>query len=126
MGSLPLADPEKKKAYNRRWNREHKEWHRAVRVRSRRNIKAAVLAHYGNKCECCGENTQAFLTIDHVNGGGTKHRNGGDGRRKLWIYAWLKRNGFPEGYRILCFNCNCGREANGGICPHQQTGGGGQ
>jgi hypothetical protein len=21
---------------------------------------------------------------------------------------------------VLCFNCNCGRYHNGGICPHKQ------
>jgi hypothetical protein len=21
---------------------------------------------------------------------------------------------------VLCYNCNCGRARNGGVCPHQQ------
>lgn len=22
-------------------------------------------------------------------------------------------------YQLLCFNCNCGRHRNGGVCPHK-------
>ena len=25
----------------------------------------------------------------------------------------------PDTIQILCFNCNCGRARNGGICPHE-------
>ena len=34
------------------------------------------------------------------------------------IYIWLKNNNFPEGFQVLCFNCNCGKARNKGICPH--------
>lgn len=83
------------------------------RVRARQF--AAVLAAYGGACACCGETTPAFLTIDHVDGGGAEHRRevGRD------IYRWLVREGFPDGFRLLCWNCNCGRERNGGMCPHE-------
>jgi hypothetical protein len=35
------------------------------------------------------------------------------------IYRWLISSGFPEGFRVLCHNCN---QAIGlyGFCPHQQ------
>lgn len=42
------------------------------------------------------------LTIDHVKGGGSKHR------RNLGyssIYKRLAREAFPEGYQVLCMNC---------------------
>ena len=35
------------------------------------------------------------------------------------FYLWLKRNNFPPGYQVLCWNCNCGRSINNGICPHK-------
>src|SRR5579859_8227770 len=38
------------------------------------NRKKSVLDHYGWACACCGETVVAFLCIDHVNGGGNKHR----------------------------------------------------
>jgi hypothetical protein len=30
-----------------------------------------------------------------------------------------RREGYPDKYRVLCFNCNSGAGANGGICPHK-------
>lgn len=76
-----------------------------------------MLIHYGGKCACCGEDRHNLLTIDHVNGGGAAHRRA-EGTHT--IYGWLKQNNFPkEGFRVLCFNCNCSRGAYG-FCPHEQ------
>ena len=80
-------------------------------------IKSAVFDHYGHACSCCGEDHPAFLTIDHINGGGNQHRKEIGGAAQL--YPWLVQNSFPDGFRALCFNCNCGRRFTGGICPHQ-------
>lgn len=78
---------------------------------------AAFKAYGGYVCKCCGETEPRFLSIDHVNGGGNEHRKQiGKG---YGIFLWLKRNGYPNGFRILCHNCNLGRQANGGICPHE-------
>lgn len=71
--------------------------------RYRQNLREEVLHHYGNACACCGESHIEFLCVDHVHGGGTKHRKS-LGRKS--IYAWIKQNGFPKGFRILCWNCN--------------------
>jgi hypothetical protein len=79
-----------------------------------RRVKAEVLRYYGESCACCGESRYEFLAIDHINGGGLKHRRE-EGFKS--IYGWLKRKGFPEGFRTLCANCN---SALGyfGFCPH--------
>lgn len=73
--------------------------------------KLEVLGHYGKNgkpvCVVCGENRVLCLTIDHINGGGMKHRKlvtGGSGGSRF--YYWLKRNGYPEGYQTLCMNDN--------------------
>lgn len=86
-----------------------------------RKIKHETMAIYSlglPKCSCCGELNEEFLTIDHINGGGNKHRKslGLIGGRRF--YQWLKKNGYPSGYRVLCFNCNM---AFGlfNYCPHQ-------
>lgn len=73
----------------------------------------------GAVCKCCGETGFEFLTIDHIDGRGAEHRKeiGGTSRN---ICAWLKRNGFPPGFQILCYNCNIARHWNGGICPHKR------
>jgi hypothetical protein len=70
---------------------------------------------YGGACACCGEREPAFLTIDHLDGGGCEHR------RELKtknIYRWLVRNKFPAGFQVLCWNCNLAKH-HCGVCPHQ-------
>ena len=88
----------------------------AIAYTSKRKLRQKVLGHYGGKCTCCGEASQEFLAIDHTNGDGSQHRReiGIGGYR---IYYWLKKNDFPENFRILCHNCN---QAYGiyGYCPH--------
>ena len=79
-----------------------------------------VLNHYsGNPplCVCCSEEHLDFLTIDHIDGGGYKHRKeikavGNN------FYTWLINNGFPDGYQVLCMNCNWSKRLNNGKCIH--------
>ncbi len=85
---------------------------RARKLTRARMLKAEVLKKYGGKCKCCGESEPVFLAIDHVNNEGAGHRRK-DGRK---IHAWLKRNGFPEGFQVLCHNCNWAKRF--GPCPH--------
>jgi len=81
-------------------------------------LRLEVLQHYSGgtpKCACCGETEIRFLSIDHINGGGIEHRKRINGS----IYLWLRRNNYPEGYRILCHNCNFSYGLYGN-CPHQK------
>jgi len=80
--------------------------------------KIKVLAHYGNRCACCGENEPLFLTIDHVDNDGHLFRKGNGGSRHNNVYQWLVWNNFPSGFQVLCLNCNQGKHRNGGVCPH--------
>ena len=75
----------------------------------RRKIAYVVIKHYSNNsmvCAQCGCSNLSVLTIDHIHGMGRKHVHslgfGGGGDR---FYYWLKRNNYPEGYQVLCFNC---------------------
>lgn len=84
---------------------------------SRQRLKLKVFNAYGGAhCSCCGETELAFLSIDHVNGGGVQHLRG----INFNIYDYLKNNNYPSGYRVLCHNCNHGRHINGGVCPHEE------
>lgn len=78
-------------------------------------LKRMTLIKYGGMCACCGVKDIRLLTIDHINGGGNKHRRM-LGHSK--IYRWLKQNRYPDGYQVLCWNCNLGKHLNHGICPH--------
>jgi hypothetical protein len=84
-----------------------------------RQIKQEVIEHYGGVCSCCGEDIQAFLTIDHVKQNGSEHRKKHGLSPGTDTYKWIKRNNYPKDFQVLCFNCNCGRSVNGGVCPHQ-------
>ncbi len=88
--------------------------------RRHNQLKIEVLTHYGGnppKCACCGEPIIEFLTIDHIHGGGTQHRKLiGYGN----LYRWLIKNNFPEGFQVLCANCQLGKRIKG-VCPHEDT-----
>lgn len=78
-------------------------------VRYRKKLKFKVVQHYGGKCACCGEDRLEFLTVDHKNGGGNKYRRNTK-KNSSAFYSWLRREGYPLEYQVLCFNCNCGKE----------------
>lgn len=83
-----------------------------------RKVKERIFNYYGGyKCACCGETIKKFLTIDHINGGGTKHRRETKGGGRT-TYRWILKNNFPIGFQVLCMNCNFGKGQNNGICPH--------
>jgi hypothetical protein len=82
-------------------------------------LKTEVLMHYSKgrmRCACdkCPETLKDFLTIDHINGGGEQHKR----EIGTWnIFRWCKENNFPEGFQVLCMNCNWAKRYSG-ICPH--------
>lgn len=105
---------EKFKEYYRtqieRFGIEHR---RATALRSLTIQRTRTFERYGGVCVCCGESNRGFLTFDHIDG-----KEPGGFREAAWREA--KRKGYPDTFRILCFNCNCGRSANGGVCPHKE------
>ena len=76
--------------------------------------RSVVIKAYGGKCVCCGETELDFLCIDHINGGGAKHK-----KEVGNLYSWLRKEEYPAGFQVLCWNCNHGKYTNG-FCPHQQ------
>lgn len=110
---------------NREWqNRPGNRLKHLQRTKERaREIKAQVLSEYSNgelRCACpgCNITNLTFLTLDHVNNDGREHRKlvTGFGDK---FYRFLRKNGFPKNpqLQVLCYNCNCGKRANGGSCP---------
>ena len=66
-----------------------------------------------------------FLAVDHMDESGAEHRRSITGRRRSEggggcpsIALWLKREGFPPGFQILCHNCNWAKSRGG--CPHNK------
>lgn len=84
-------------------------------------IKKFIIAYYSdgkNCCNCCGEKQIQFLSVDHIDNDGYKHRKIIGPGRLNW---WLLRNYLPDGFQILCFNCNTAKGFYG-KCPHQTCG----
>jgi len=91
------------------------------RKRERDRKKRRIMLHYSNNtltCKCCGEHRIEFLTIDHINNDGAAHRRE-IGRTPQNLYKWIEDNNYPEGFQVLCFNCNCAKEYSG-YCPHEE------
>lgn len=88
------------------------------RRRVNRELKIGALNAYSSVCKCCGEDEVAFLTIDHIDGNGKKHREQIGRKGGADFYRWLKQHSFPVGFQVLCFNCNVAKHTCG-ICPHQ-------
>lgn len=72
-----------------------------------RGRRLKVLTHYSDgqlKCASCGESEYGFLAIDHVASDGAEHRRAEPSAARL--DSWLLSNGLPEGFQVLCYNCN--------------------
>jgi len=121
------ADPERYRSYNRKHWARHGEVKRKTKKESHQKLKAQVFAAYGGfRCVCCGETEPSMLTIDHVNNDGAEHRKRlGLGKLKqtkpdsATFYHWLRKNGYPAGFQVLCYNCNISKHRNGGVCAHE-------
>lgn len=98
----------------------------SLRQKYRKNyykkIRFEMLKHYSNgipKCVCCGDDNQSHLAIDHINGGGYKQGKKYGHKCGFNFYLWLRKQGYPEGYRVLCHNCNSSLGIYG-YCPHKK------
>ena len=68
-------------------------------------------------CACCGEDFhEIFLSIDHIKPISKSKTE----KRGIELYAKLERNGYPEGFQVLCHNCNKAKGTNE-KCPHQRS-----
>jgi hypothetical protein len=82
-------------------------------------LKEEIIIAYGSICQCCGENNPEFLTIDHINEDGAKHRKEIGKSAGCNFYRWLRKNNYPkDNFQLLCYNCNCAKHRFG-YCPHK-------
>lgn len=119
--------PDYKGTYDAAWHERNPGKQSAYMKKYNLKLKRQVMDAYGGCCACCGEAELVFLTIDHIEGDGAEHRRqiaaakGNNwGQAGSPTYRWLRDNYFPEGFQVLCANCNCGKQWNGGVCPHTQ------
>lgn len=96
-------------AQNCRWRRENKEKIAQQKKRHALQLKMEVLTHYSMGAPCCARCGMAdidVLCIDHIEGGGAAHRRDSRLVGRVAFYYFLRRQGYPGGYQILCYNCN--------------------
>lgn len=83
----------------------------------RRAMREQIMQTLGGQCQCCGETTPVFLTIDHVQNDGAKVRH----LHRHLIYKMILDEGCPsDRYQILCWNCNSAKGILG-ACPHSEA-----
>lgn len=114
---MPLTNPVEKAAYMKQYRLANKQKLSDNNKRWYANLRREVLSHYSNgdiRCNCCGESEYMFMALDHVNGGGTQHRIALGSKA---IYSRLKQDGYPDGFQVLCHNCNSAKGYYG-MCPH--------
>ena|SRR3990167_7974250 len=111
---------ERLKQSSKAWRDSNLEIAKATQRARRQRLRMAALNRYSHndpKCVCCLEKRLEFLAIDHIAGGGNEHRREvGEGAN---FFVWLRDNNYPEGFRVLCYNCNNARGLYG-YCPHEK------
>ena len=81
-------------------------------------VRLEVVSHYSPDMCCvkCGFNDIRALSVDHINSDGSKHRK--EDKSARFIYKWLKKHDYPEGFQILCMNCNFIKRYENNEMPH--------
>lgn len=81
-----------------------------------RILKMKVVIGYGGKCKCCGETRLSLLTIEHIRYKGHEFVYNSNTTNLMFK---LKALNYPEGYTILCYNCNLSTK-QGRPCIHTE------
>jgi hypothetical protein len=103
---------EKIKAYNKKWLLENPQRNKELNKIERDRLKNSVIEYYSNGSMCCDEcgfTDIRALQIDHINNNGAEERKRLFGSRTCagtTFYRWIRKNKYPEGYKVLCANCN--------------------
>ena len=113
---------EKVNDYNKKSYAKNREG-RLTHIRAYQNeVKRQVFTHYSNgtmACKCCEISGMPFLSVDHIEGNGARHRREIGVPTGIRFYFWLRKNNFPKGFQILCHNCNQAKWIYG-ECPHKE------
>ena len=105
----------------RKQNVEYTEKIKKTRQERRMKVYSVYSKLHSNSdipcCRCCEETIMGFLAVDHING--RKHLPEKEKNlNSTSLVNFLFKNNFPEGYQILCHNCNMAKGFYG-ECPHE-------
>lgn len=118
------------RAYRRKYHEENRDsiiqktndWVRQNPDKRRKNALAhyyrlqddAIMAYGGYVCVWCGIDEPLVLTLDHVENNGAAQRRELGFKGGARLYKWLRENGYPQGFQVLCMNCNHAKHRNKG------------
>ena len=114
MREWRAANPEKNRATDRKHRDKNPQAARDKLRAWQNKVRVEMIQAYGGRCACCGVSEAPFLAIDHIDG----VRPEGAPKGGHQLYAWLRRNEWPEGFQILCHNCNMAVRFDR-TCPHK-------
>jgi hypothetical protein len=96
---MPLKDTAAKREYQQNYRATHKEQIKKQRAGHYQENKESIARDHATYYD---NNNIKALSIDHINGGGGKHRKESN---ITHFYNWLKKNNYPTGFQTLCLNC---------------------
>ena len=97
---------------------KHRAYYLAYNLAHHAKVRSDVINYYSggkSECACCGEKQNRFLSIDHINGQRGIARDKKE--QGLNLYIRLRRENYPDGFQVLCHNCNHAKGVRG-ECPH--------
>ena len=98
---MPYKDPEKQRAYQRRWARrkgKHKEY--------RRRVRKEAVEKLGDRCAYCGCDNYDALEINHMNGKGKLEKRTRYRGSTQFHLAIIKGEREIDDLNIACKVCN--------------------
>lgn len=103
------------KKENKKYRDKHPDRVYQKELDAKTALKIEVFSRYGEgtiRCagkkpsgEPCDFSDLRALTIDHVHGKGNEHRRSIGRSAGPDFYRWLRENDYPEGFQVLCMNC---------------------
>lgn len=104
------AHKEEIKQRSKKHQAEHYTEHLEYKKKWRQKEKLQVLTHYSTgsvpQCAKCGIEDIDVLCIDHIQGFGKRHRKKILLEERMHLYRWLVKHHYPDGFQVLCANCN--------------------
>jgi hypothetical protein len=107
---------DKRKEYQKQWKLDNPEKVKGKSKEERARVKMEVLTHYSQgipRCASCNFNDMRALQLDHIFNNGAEERREIFGNRfaaGTMFYRWVRQQNYPEGYQVLCANCNIIKE----------------
>lgn len=99
-----------------RWQKENPEKRKKNALSHYYRLQeAAIHAYGGYKCVWCGIDEPSVMCLDHIKNDGSSHRKELGFLGGAPLYRWVRDNGYPPIFQVLCFNCNHAKRMNGGV-----------